>query len=469
MQRTAGVWVALLVTAASAVASAAAETAPPLDAVEVAEDLTAIAASDSSASIRVEVHRRLLSWMRAAGLERIEAGESGEILSGVLPGSDLDDAEQEVILGVTFARPPDPRWRSDARASAVVLAALSELAAIPRHHTVRLLLLESSGTGRAIAERWIGSLSSPDRARLLAVLDLDGIGDSAISEDGGAGIVRLAPLEVEGAAAFRMTPAWLVHAVLAAGRAVGEPLTVAAKRFSLPAQLLARSASSCEATTADAFLAAGIPAMSLGGSGLWAAAAGRSEAESALGTAVVRARMSAWRSRLTALVRRLDALAGRPRPDTEYLAWLGRVWSRRDLYWAGLAVWVVLVVTGLPGAWRDRTGEERAALGRRYLPGFAARGLLLLTILALPVLSLFLLLPAAVVWIAASWTAVPSRLAVGLAVFPWAAWAAGTAWLLATDRARGLALGAVALSLLGVALGAIVWSLSRRESVSAER
>ena len=134
----------------------------------------------------------------------------------------------------------------------------------------------------------------------------------------------------------------------------------------------------------------------------------------------------------------------------------------------GLGVWILLVVAGLPGAWRGRSSGERVTLGRRYLPGFAARGLLLITLLALPVLSFFLLLPGALVWIAASWIAVPRRLAVCLAALPWVAWGVGVGWLLVTDRAAGVALGLPALLLLGGTFGTVLWVLSRSGNEAAE-
>lgn len=438
-------------------------------AVEVARDLESIPSAAAPAAVRAEARRRLLSWMRAAGLERLEPGAAGrasaeqgsgngESLTGVLPGAASADAGREVILVVTVGRPGEIAWPADARAAAVALAAISELARIPRRHSIRVLLLERAGDARSSAERWTAALSSERRDSLLAVIDLDGIGGAG--GGAGRGVVRLTPVEGSAPASLHLTPGWLVHAALAGGRAVGEPLAVAAPRFSPGAQLLARSTAPPGSAAAEAFLAAGIPAVSLGATGLWTASRGRGERA---GLDAVGARLSAWTRRLTATVRRLDTLDGRPRADGEYVGLVGRIWSRRDLYWVGLVVWILLVVGGLPGRWRGRASDERAVLGRRYLPGFAARGLLLVTLLALPVLGFFLLLPAAVVWIAACWVRLPRRSAVALAVLPWAVWSAGVAWLLVTGRAESLALGLPALALLGATLAAILWSLTHSE------
>lgn len=448
-----------------------------LEAIEVARDLEAIAATGAAAADRDEARHRLQAWMHAAGLERIELRDGGEppseaepepgsrggatagVLTGVLPGTGDGVGERQVVLLVTTGRPGDAGWRSDARAAALVLSAVSELARLPRRHTIRMLVLERDGSPRAAAGRWVSALTAERRGGLLAVVDCDGVAGAGVGT-AGPGVVRLAPVGAHEAGALAVAPGWLVHAALAAGRAVGEPLGVAAARFGLFAQLLARSTSPADAAAADAFLAVGVPAVSLGDEGLWGRS--RERLRAPIGGAVSVAWAAAWERRLTAMVRRLDVLDGRPRADGQYLGWLGRVWSRRDLYWGSLVAWILLVLGGLPGAWRDRSRDERSALGRRYLPGFAARGLLLVTLLALPVLGFFLLLPGAVAWIAASWLPVPTRFTVALATAPWLAWASGLAWLLATGRAESFALGLPALLLLGGSFGMMLWVLTRR-------
>ena len=62
-------------------------------------------------------------------------------------------------------------------------------------------------------------------------------------------------------------------------------------------------------------------------------------------------RLGRWVLATAAVIRRLDALEGRPRWEEEYLAFGGRVWIRRDLLWIGLALWIALVLRGRPGRW----------------------------------------------------------------------------------------------------------------------
>ena len=61
-------------------------------------------------------------------------------------------------------------------------------------------------------------------------------------------------------------------------------------------------------------------------------------------------RLGRWVLATAAVVRRLDALEGRPRWEEEYLAFGGRVWIRRDLLWIGLALWIALVLRRSRGA-----------------------------------------------------------------------------------------------------------------------
>ena len=101
-------------------------------------------------------------------------------------------------------------------------------------------------------------------------------------------------------------------------------------------------------------------------------------------------------------MRRLDALAGRPLFEDQYLDFFGHVWLRRDLIWIGFLLWVLLVFRGRPGRWRGTTAEERRRQMRSYLPGFLFRGLLVLAIFLAPVFAVLL-------WPAALLSLVPPR------------------------------------------------------------
>ena len=160
-------------------------------------------------------------------------------------------------------------------------------------------------------------------------------------------------------------------------------------------QLLGRHGRLRALSGAEPFLAAGLPALTLAGGG---AEAG-------------------WPAILAATVRRLDALAGRPRDDDVYLALGGRVWTRRDLYWAGLAIWGALVVAGLPGPWRGAASRVRRRRGRRYLPGFGFRVLFLAALLSAPVATLALAAPACLLTLAPARWGRPAFLRL-LAVVP---------------------------------------------------
>ncbi|HEX6864355.1 MAG TPA: hypothetical protein VF414_16105, partial [Thermoanaerobaculia bacterium] len=107
-------------------------------------------------------------------------------------------------------------------------------------------------------------------------------------------------------------------------------------------------------------------------------------------------RLGRWTEAVSAAVRRMDRLSGRPRPEDEYLVLFDRVWLRRDIYWVGLALWVFLLFRGRPGRWSFRSREESVREGWRYAPGFAFRWLFLLAFFLAPVLAL-LLFPAALI------------------------------------------------------------------------
>jgi hypothetical protein len=190
-----------------------------------------------------------------------------------------------------------------------------------------------------------------------------------------------------------LTPAWLVHAVLAATGGSDRPLTVTDPLFSVFGQLAMRSSRVLFAADSDSLLAAGIPSALLSDASFssfdpeYHQPGDRAER-------LDRNRLGQWSRALAATVRRLDGLAGRPADDDVYLVALGRVWHRRTLYWVGFVVWALLVWRGVPGGWRGTRPAERRRQGREYFPGFLFRMLLLVSILSIPVFATILLLPA---------------------------------------------------------------------------
>ena len=363
--------------------------------------------------------------MRAAGLERVASlGESGPQVRGLLVG----EGEQAVLLFAGCG----PGGEAARRAA---LIAIGDLARTPRRHTLEVVLCPAGGASadraRLAAESWLAL--HPEREERQAVLAALHLEPGALAAGGAAGLLRAA----EGPDGRRLPPAWLAHVALEGARAAGSRLAIGDPRWPLPGQLLGRHGRARTATGAEAFLAAGMPALTLAGEGP----------------------RSGWASLLAATVRRLDALAGRPRDDDVYLALGGRVWSRRDLYWAGLGVFVALVVGGLPGRWRGTASDQRQARGRRYLPGFLLRMLFLALALTLPVSTLLLMAPAALLTLAPArrrgvtlllrvLSAAPVLLFAGywaleLAGGRMAAWPAQPARLLLVLAGVGLAIGAI--------------------------
>jgi hypothetical protein len=185
-----------------------------------------------------------------------------------------------------------------------------------------------------------------------------------------------------------------VHALLTSGGAVGFRPSFLEARGSLPAQLVLRATVPHFGADSDAFVAVGVPAATLSDSSLLhldPAYHRPTDTPDRLDPA----RLERWTTATAAAVRRLDRLAGRPLPEDQYLVAGGRVWLRRDLYWAGFLLWGLLVLHFRPRRTRaGETPEERLSRQRAGLPGFAFRMLLLLAIFVTPVFSV-LLYPAA--------------------------------------------------------------------------
>jgi hypothetical protein len=181
----------------------------------------------------------------------------------------------------------------------------------------------------------------------------------------------------------RLSPGWLVHAILRAADTVRVRASVVDSRSSWTGQLVARSTRRLPAGQANEALAAGVPAAVL----LLPSAALEAGGEASL---------QDGNRLLAAVTRRLDGLDGPPVFEDEYLVAAGRVWLRRDLYWLCLGLWLLLF-------WRDRSRQPKGA-GREF------RWLFLVASLVAPVFaSVLLTLPAA----AAAWRPRMRWLALG--------------------------------------------------------
>lgn len=349
----------------------------------------------------------LLAVMRRAGLQQVRsvpvAGRPAVVnLEGVLPGQIPD----EIVLSAHYDTVRgSPGAGDDASGCGVVLAAAADLRRTPLRHTVRVVLFDAEEEGLTGSRGWVEALGPEGRDRVLAGLNVEMVGWA-----GSAGpVIHTLPVRSRDGGERLLTPGWLVHFVQQGGEAVGWRFAVTDNRFPLLAQLAVRTVDVRFKADADALLARGVPAVTVSDSSF-----------SALDPAYHRPadvaarldgpRLDRWTQAVAAAVRRLDGLAGRPLADDRYLAAFGRVWPRRSLLWMGFLLWALLVFRGLPGRWRGASAEEHRRQGRRYLPGFLFRVLLLLAVFLAPVYAV-LLFPAALlslvpprrVWLRALW------------------------------------------------------------------
>ena len=394
--------------------------------------------------------------MREAGLSEvgIVADESGEVrnLVGLLPGS----TPREIILSAHFDSVADsPGAGDDASGCGVVIAAAADLTRTPLAHGVRVVLFDREEDRLAGSRSWLSTLEPGERDRILADLNVEMVGWG-----GSAGaVVHLFGVERRGSRV--VPPAWLAHAVLEAGRAIGWPLSAADPRISVLGQLVVRTTELRHYADSDALLAEGIPAILLSDSSLTAfdpayhtPADGRDRLD--------RQRLERWTDLVAASVRRLDGLKGRPRDDDRYLVVGGRVLHRRVLYWIGFAVWVALVFRGLPGRWRRRAGGERRRAGRRYLPGYVTRMLFLVSLLVAPVLSVALLLPAALAALG-RWRSARARwMAQSVTLLPVFLYLLVLGVATGRGFVRSVEIGALSLALVASSLAAFSWALWHR-------
>lgn len=371
---------------------AGAAGALPVEPFDIAVGLARLGPRPAGRSQRQEVVDYLLATMKRAGLEEVQRLDPVEDsylgnLNGVLRGR----ADTEILLSAHYDTvEKSPGAADDAAGCAVVLGAVADLSRTPLRHTVRVVLFDGEEQELAGSRDWVASRTTAERDRILANVNLDLVG-----WEGSSGSV-IHTLPVVGSEGWALTPAWLIHAVVAATADGDRPLSVIDPWFSVLGQLTMRSGRAHFVAGSDSFLAAGIPSVLLSDASFssfdpeYHRPGDRAER-------LDRVRLGEWSRALAATVRRLDGLAGRPADDDVYLVALGRVWHRRALYWVGFVVWALLVWRGVPGGWRGARPVERRSRGGEYLPGFLFRMLLLVSILAQPVFALVLLLPAALV------------------------------------------------------------------------
>jgi len=356
---------------------------------EIAVDLTRHGPRHAAAPQRREVIDYLLAAMEMAGLEearQLEAEDGSHLrnLTGVLPGH----GDTEILLSAHYDTVAgSPGAADDAAGCAVILAAVADLRRTPLRHTVRVVLFDGEEQELAGSRAWVESLEMPRWERILANVNVELVG-----WEGSRGSV-LHTFPVVGDEGWALTPAWLVHAVLAATQGSDRPLAVIDPWFSVFGQLTMRSSRVLFAADSDSLLAAGIPSV-LVSDASFSSFDPQYHRPGDRAERLDRNRLGEWSRSLAATVRRLDGLAGRPADDDVYLVAWGRVWHRRTLYWVGFVVWALLVWRGVPGGWRGTRPAERRRQGRAYFPGFLFRMLLLVSILARPVFATVLLLPA---------------------------------------------------------------------------
>jgi len=329
--------------------------------------------------------------MKRAGLQGVRAvpaaGNPGWVnLTGFLPGK----SDREIVLSAHYDTvQPSPGAGDDASGCGVVIAAAADLARTPLDHTVRVVLFDAEETGLKGSRAWVAALPPARRERILANLNVEMVGWA-----GSAGpTIHSFPVQFRGERT--LAPGWLVHSLLRSGEAVGVRYEMTDNRLSLLAQLVLRTVRLRLGADSDAFLAQGIPALSVSDSALLTmdpAFHKPADTPSRLDAA----RLGRWTEAISAAVRRMDRMPGRPISEDEYLVLFNRVWLRRDIYWVGMALWIFLLFRGRPGRWSFRSREESVREGWRYAPGFAFRWLFLLAFFLAPVLAL-LLFPAALI------------------------------------------------------------------------
>ena len=299
---------------------------------------------------------------------RTEAMANGtRNVEGLLRGA--DPGLGEIVLAAHYDTVAEsPGAADDAAGCAVALGVVAELLRAPLRRSVRVVFFDGEEAGLLGSEAWVERLLPAERDRILASLHLDTV---AFDRDGAPVVLDLGGTTAANGPS--RAPAWLVHAVLKAGAAVGFPFRVDDHVAPIRAQVLTRTARMPWSSDAVVLLEAGIPSVVLTDFSALHPYDAMHTADDVSGR-IDAERLGRWVLATAAVIRRLDALEGRPRWEEEYLAFGGRVWIRRDLLWIGLALWIAMVLRGRPGRWAGARRDERRARGRSYLPGYLIPG-----------------------------------------------------------------------------------------------
>jgi hypothetical protein len=351
----------------------------------VATGLSGLGPRPDGSPVQPSAERFLLGQMRRAGLRDVRIVPVPDHpawvnLTGVLPGR----SDREIVLSAHYdSVATSPGAGDDASGCGVAIAAAADLARTPLDHAVRVVLFDAEEVGLKGSQGWVASLSPEHRDRILADLNVEMVGWT-----GSAGpTIHSFPVQVKGDRT--LAPGWLIHFLLRSGEAVGWDYGMSDAQAPFLAQLVLRTARVRLGADSNAFTERGIPAVSVSDTSLLRMDPAYHKPTDVPGR-LDPARMEAWTTAVTAAVRRMDRLAGRPVQDDEYLVLFGRVWTRRDLYWVGLGLWLLLAVRGRPRGARFVSAEERSRAWRRYLPGVVFRALFLASVLLAPVLSVLL-------------------------------------------------------------------------------
>jgi hypothetical protein len=401
----------------------------------------------NAASAGVEASPAPASMPAAGGSRRAAAGGSLTLrnLTGVLPGR----GEGEILITAHYDTvPASPGAGDDASGCGAALGAVADLARTPLRRSIRLVLFDGEEAGLLGSKAWVEALSSAERDRILAVINVEGVG---WGESAGP-VVHTFP--VRRAGERRLAPGWLVHAALRGADATSFRLSMVDPWISLAAQLLVRANRVRFSADSDSFLAAGIPALFVS-DGSFVAFDPAYHRPTDTAERLDAARLARWSSALAGIVRRLDGLEGRPLDEDQYLVALGRVWLRRDLLWLCFGVWALLALA----SWRRRGEAESPGV---RAAGFVFRTLFLLSAFATPVFAAALLVPAALLALRPPHRAGARRAAAAAGLLP----ALGLLGLTAVAVRRGFLggweLGLPVTLLLTAALAAFVISLLRR-------
>lgn len=432
-------------------AQAVADSEP--SAFEMASSLAALGPRTPGTVAHARAQELLLERLQAAGAEDVArsydplAGTAN--LEGVLPGT----GEGEIVLAAHYDTTAlSAGALDDASGCGVILAVLRELRRTPRRHRVRAVFFDGEERGLRGSRAWLERLDRSGKDRVLAAIHLDVVGLAAPRSPV---VLGLTPA---GASLRTHSPAWLVHAVLRAGDAVGFRFLPADPFHPFAGQLLLRTVGTPYGSDVVSFLAAGVPSVLLSDFSLLRPYEPLHSADDDVGRLDAE-RLEAWVAAASALVRRLDALEGRPRWDEDYLVLARRVWIRRDLVWLGFVLWVALVLRSRPGRWAGAGAAERRARGRAYLPGYVFRFSLLGVVFWMPALGAALVYPAALAGLFEPRNPARRWAVQVAALLPVTLWLGLILWAAARGTAVAYELSLAKTALMLTVLGTFSWQL----------